>query len=161
MGLSICGSIWGPVFLFWTIWTDEFETRRLCQPFLTGVPRFPEDAGHPPGPPPFLFSVAHSPIEADPLVGLESHPNVHCAHTKLSFEVTEVTVLFSEHFKWNKCTPISMLCNQQSAPYSFKLVTQRPQRPVKAAGWQGYHVGGLASPLPAVNSLSESFLLRV
>lgn len=144
---------------------EQFELMSLRQgdyanPFSQVFPDSQKMLGTPQAPP-FLFSVAHSPIEADPLVGLESRPNVHCAHTKLSFEVTEVTVLFSEHFKWNKCTPISMLCNQQSAPYSFKLVTQRPQRPVKAAGWQGYHVGGLASPLPAINRLSESFLLRV
>lgn len=142
--------------LNWWVWDKEI------MPTLSHrCSQIPRRCWAPPRPPPFLFSVAHSPIEADPLVGLESHPNVHCAHTKFSFEVTEVTVLFSEHFKWNKCTPISMLCNQQSAPYSFKLVTQRPQRPVKAAGWQGYHVGGLASPLPAINRLSESFLLRV
>lgn len=44
--------------------------------------------------------------------------------------------------------------NQQSAPYSCKLVTQRPQRLVQAARGQGHCVGGLASLLHAINSLS-------
>ena len=51
--------------------------------------------------------------------------------------------------------------NQQSAPYSCKLMTQRPQCLVEAARGQGHCVGGPASPLHAVNSPSEFLLRRV
>ena len=73
-----------------------------------------------------LLSVARSRVEADPLVVLESRPDVHCAHTKLSFKAT-VFFFFSEHFKWNKYTAISM--EWQSAISSLFIPAGDPDVP--------------------------------
>lgn len=89
--------------------------------------------------------------------GAGIRPNVHCAHANVPFQVT---ILFSEHFKWNKYTSVSVEWQSAISCLFTQAGDPGARVPGGAARGQGHCVGGLASLLRAVDSLSQLFLLR-
>lgn len=157
VGTSIRDSSLGLLACLLTIYTRGLVTRRRCKAFVTGVPKLLEAAGNT-----LMLSVAHSRStfslgkEPDLLVVLESLRNVHCVHPHFSFQVT---VLFSEHFKWNQHASIS--AEWQSAISLLFIQAGDPEAPCKSSWAAGTPCGRPGLTATCCNRLSEFFPLGI